>query len=40
MSYRLVITHRALTDLRGIRDYIAKRSPLNAAKFRALVKRA
>lgn len=33
MSNRLLITDRALADLKGIRDYIAKRSPLNAAKF-------
>jgi len=33
MNYRVVITERALSDLTGIRDYIAKRSPMNAAKF-------
>ena len=33
MSYRPVITKRALADLTEIRDYIAKRSPLNAARF-------
>jgi toxin ParE1/3/4 len=33
MSYRVLITDRALSDLREIRDYIAKRSPLNAARF-------
>ena len=33
MSYRVVITARALQDLQGIRDYIAKRSPENAARF-------
>jgi toxin ParE1/3/4 len=33
MSYRVLITDRALEDLREIRDYIAKRSPDNAADF-------
>ena len=33
MSYRIIITDRALSDLREIRDYIAKRSPENAARF-------
>jgi plasmid stabilization system protein ParE len=33
MSGRVVITDRALSDLREIRDYIAARSPANAAKF-------
>ena len=33
MSYRLLITERALADLRDIRDYIARRSPANAARF-------
>jgi len=33
MKFRIVITDRALTDLRGIRDYIAANSPHNAAKF-------
>jgi plasmid stabilization system protein ParE len=33
MSYRVVITGRALDDLRDIRDYIAKRSPANAERF-------
>jgi addiction module RelE/StbE family toxin len=33
MSYRVIITARALGDLTEIRDYIAKRSPTNAAKF-------
>jgi plasmid stabilization system protein ParE len=33
MSYRVVITERALSDLTQIRDFIAKRSPINAAKF-------
>ena len=33
MSFRVVITDRALADLRDIRDYIAKHSPTNAAKF-------
>jgi addiction module RelE/StbE family toxin len=33
MTYRVFITPRALRDLRQIRDYIARRSPLNAAKF-------
>ena len=33
MSYRVLITPRALADLREIRDYIARRSPANAAKF-------
>jgi len=33
MSFRTVITPRALGDLRQIRDYIALRSPENAAKF-------
>jgi plasmid stabilization system protein ParE len=27
MNYRVVITNRALEDLSGIRDFIAKRSP-------------
>ena len=33
MSYRILITSRALNDLREIRDYIAKNSPDNAARF-------
>ena len=33
MSYRLLITDRALLDLRKIRDYIARHSPDNAAGF-------
>jgi plasmid stabilization system protein ParE len=33
MSYRVLITDRALSDLREIRDYIARRSPLNTAGF-------
>ena len=33
MSYRVIITARALADLTEIRDYIAKRSQANAAKF-------
>lgn len=33
MSYRLLITDRALSDLAEIRDYIAKRSPANATRF-------
>jgi len=33
VKYRLVITPRALADLRSIRDYIASRSPDNAARF-------
>ena len=33
MTHRIVITDRALRDLRDIRDYIAKRSPENAARF-------
>jgi plasmid stabilization system protein ParE len=37
MSYRVVITKRALADLTAIRDYIAKRSPDNAAGFIAKI---
>src|SRR4051794_30138882 len=33
MSFRVVITDRALKDLREIRDYIARKSPDNAADF-------
>ena len=33
MSSRVVISQRALDDLEEIRDYIAKHSPRNAAKF-------
>jgi toxin ParE1/3/4 len=33
VSRRVVITDRALSDLRHIRDYIARHSPLNAARF-------
>ena len=33
MTHRVVITDRALSDLREIRDYIARRSPDNAARF-------
>src|SRR5688572_3074475 len=33
MTHRIVITDRALSDLREIRDYIARRSPENAARF-------
>ena len=33
MSHRLLITDRALSDLREIRDYIARQSPDNAAAF-------
>jgi len=33
MKHRLFITERALSDLRDIRDYIARDSPENAAKF-------
>ena len=33
MTHRVVITGRALADLRSIRDYIARRSPDNAARF-------
>ena len=33
MTNRIVITDRALADLRAIRDYIARRSPENAARF-------
>ncbi|MGH7175881.1 MAG: type II toxin-antitoxin system RelE/ParE family toxin [Tepidisphaeraceae bacterium] len=33
MKHRIVITPRALSDLRDIREYIARRSPGNAAKF-------
>ena len=33
MSHRLLITYRALSDLREIRDYIARQSPDNAASF-------
>jgi plasmid stabilization system protein ParE len=37
MSYRIVITKRALADLTAIRDYIAKQSPDNAAGYLAKV---
>jgi toxin ParE1/3/4 len=33
MSHRVVLTSRALDDLRDIRDFIAKRSPANAERF-------
>jgi addiction module RelE/StbE family toxin len=33
MTYRLLITERAVADLTEIRDYIAVRSPSNAVKF-------
>jgi toxin ParE1/3/4 len=33
MSFRVVITDRALSDLQAIRDFIAVRSPANAARF-------
>jgi addiction module RelE/StbE family toxin len=33
MNFRVVITDRALSDLREIRDYIARRSPQNASRF-------
>jgi plasmid stabilization system protein ParE len=33
MNYRVIITSRALADLTAIRDYIAKQSPANSAKF-------
>jgi plasmid stabilization system protein ParE len=33
MKYRVLITTRALADLRDIRGYIARRSPENAARF-------
>ena len=33
MSFRIVISDRALGDLQDIRDYIARHSPTNAAKF-------
>jgi len=33
MSYRIVFTPRSLSDLQDIRDYIAKRSPLNAIRY-------
>jgi len=33
LNYRIFISDRALSDLRDIRDYIARRSPLNAATF-------
>jgi len=33
MRYRLHITERALSDLREIRDYIARDSVDNAARF-------
>ncbi len=33
MTHRIVITDRALANLREIRDYIARRSPESAARF-------
>jgi toxin ParE1/3/4 len=33
MRFRVVITSRALDDLRDIRNFIAKRSPGNAERF-------
>lgn len=33
MRFRVVITNRALDDLRDIRNFIAKRSPVNAERF-------
>ena len=33
MSFKTIITPRALSDLQEIRDYIARRNPDNAAAF-------